>query len=411
MHSILFFDTYQQYQCNFTLFLAIMVYMLFGKPKSYLGVDLGAGGVKLVELRREKNRPVLFTYGFTSEAQDVHHLLAVQEKSIDELRRAAAGQMVSSESSTPPTPEQIDDDKIDRYAAMIKEVCQAAKTISKIAVVSLPVSGVFHAIVTLPLVKKQEFDKILKAEIKKLLPYSLEETALDYQILPTLAGDKSQRVLVNAVPRSLVVYYTKIFQAAGLKLDSLEPESMALSRSLIGRDMAVTMLVDIGAERTNFFIIDRAVPITHHSIEMGGTRINAILKRVLGVDDTVVEQIKHDLFDSFFLSGGKIGVSREKFFDLFDSIIEPIAKEIEFSFDLYFRQSGNEQKRPEKVVFTGGAAHLPYLTDAIAEKFKIKCYIGDPWGRVVYQERLKPLLRSIGPRMAVAIGLTLRNMV
>jgi type IV pilus assembly protein PilM len=385
--------------------------MFFGKPKSYLGVDLGAGGVKMVELRREKNRPVLFTYGFTSEAQDVHHLVNEQEKSVDQLRQMAAGQVPATEAVAPATPQQVDEDKIERYASMLKEVCKQSKTVAKTAVVSLPVSGVFHAIVTLPLVKKQEFDKILKAEIKKLLPYSLEETALDYQVLPALPGDKSQRVLVNAVPRSLVVYYTKIFQAAGLKLDSLEPESMALSRSLIGKDMAVTMLVDIGAERTNFFIIDRAVPITHHSIEMGGSRINSILKRILGVDENIVEQMKRDLFDSFFLSGGTVGVPREKFLDLFDSIIDPIAKEIEYSFDLYLRQSGNEQKRPEKVVFTGGAAHLPYLTDAIAEKFKIKCYIGDPWGRVVYQERLKPLLRSIGPRMAVAIGLTLRNML
>ena len=400
--------------------------MLFGKLKSYLGVDLGAGGVKIVELRREKNRPVLFTYGFTSESQDVHHLLAVQEKSVDELRSQTSGELSPAQMTVPqragsstavgtnqtePASTQIDQQKIEKYATMIKEVCQQAKTVSKVAVVSLPVSGVFHSIVTIPMVKKDEFDKILKAEVKKLLPYSLEETALDYQVLPHLEGDKSQRVLVNAVPRALVVYYTKIFGAAGLKLDSLEPESMALSRSLIGRDMAVTMLVDIGAERTNFFIIDRAVPITHHSIEMGGSRINQILKRILGVEETLIEQMKRDLFDSFFLSNGTLGLPREKFIDLFNGIIDPIAKEIEFSFDLYLRQSGNEQKRPEKIVFTGGAAHLPYLTDAMADKFKIKCYIGDPWGRVVYQERLKPLLRSIGPRMAVAIGLTLRNMV
>ena len=78
---------------------------------------------------------------------------------------------------------------------------------------------------------------------------------------------------------------------------------------------------------------------------------------------------------------------------------------------MFLRQSGNETKRPEKIILTGGGAIFPYLADYLAEKFKLKCYVGDPWGRVVYQEGLKRILNQIGPRMAVALGLALRNMV
>ena len=50
---------------------------MFGlKPKTCLGIDLGAGGIKLVELKLEKKRPVLFTYALTSEKQDVHKIAA-----------------------------------------------------------------------------------------------------------------------------------------------------------------------------------------------------------------------------------------------------------------------------------------------------------------------------------------------
>jgi hypothetical protein len=41
--------------------------MFFSKPKSFLGIDFGAGGVKLVELKQEKNRPVLFTWDITRD--------------------------------------------------------------------------------------------------------------------------------------------------------------------------------------------------------------------------------------------------------------------------------------------------------------------------------------------------------
>ena len=92
-------------------------------------------------------------------------------------------------------------------------------------------------------------------------------------------------------------------------------------------------------------------------------------------------------------------------------VVEPIVKEIEYSFEVYLRQSGNLTKHPEKVVLTGGGAFFPFLAEHIAEKFKLKCYVGDPWGRVVYQDGLKPILHGIGPRMSVAIGLALRNML
>lgn len=380
----------------------------FGKPQSYLGVDLGAGGVKLVELRNEKKRPVLFTYGFTRASNDIHQLLFKQESSLPEN---TTFKPVDATAVAAPVV-KVDQERIAEYAAMIKAVCKEAKTQSKVAVASLPVSSVFHAIVTLPIVKREEFDRILKAEIKKLLPYPLEEMVIDSQILPSPPESRNQRVLVNAVPRAIVVFYTKVFQQAGLTLDSLEPESIALARSLVGRDTATGVLVDIGAERTNFFIVDQAVPVTHHSIERGGDKMNAIVAAGLGIPvDYTSEQMKHDVFSYLLAHPNETPIGKAQFTEMFYSIIDPILKEIDYSLELYLRQTANLNKRPEKVVLTGGSAIMPFLAEAIAEKFKIKCFIGDPWGRVVYQDSLRPILQSVGPRMSVAIGLALRNMV
>ncbi|KKQ41337.1 MAG: Type IV pilus assembly protein PilM [Candidatus Magasanikbacteria bacterium GW2011_GWA2_37_8] len=376
------------------------------KPKSFLGVDLGAGGVKLVELRQEKNRPVLFTYGLTSAPQDVHRVFAAVDKTIDELTdHKTSSQQVAKAAADP----GLNDKKIEEYAALLRLVCKQAKTVSKSATVSLPISLVFHALINLPLLKKEELGPILKAEIKKLLPRPIEEMALDYQILPALPEQKTIRVLVNAVPREVVTFYTQVFKRAGLILDALEPESVALERALVGRDASVVMLVDIGAERTNFFIIDQSVAVTHQSVELGGAKINKILGRTLGIEDSLVEQLKYDLFNEW--SNQPPAQSKENLLTLLAPIIDPIIKEIEYSFEMYLRQSGNENKRPEKVILTGGGANLPFLSEYIAEKFKLKCYLGDPWGRIVFQDGLKPLLHKIGPRMSVAIGLALRNVV
>jgi type IV pilus assembly protein PilM len=260
-------------------------------------------------------------------------------------------------------------------------------------------------------VKKEELDHIIRAEVKKLLPMPLEDMALDYQVLKSEPDARSQRILVNAVPHTLIAFYSKIFQKAGLVLEALEPESTALTRCLVGKDQSVNMLIDIGAERTNFFIVEQSVPITHQIIESGGVKADRILRGILGVGQEEVGQVKHDLFNYLSSTRDTSLLSEQKFIDIMMPVIDPITKEIGLSFELFLRQSGNENKKPEKIILTGGMGFMPYLANYISDKFKVKCFLGDPWARVVYQEGLKPMLHHVGPRMSVAIGLALRNMV
>lgn len=399
--------TYQQAYREGGFFVILHSVMLFGKPKSFLGVDIGAGGVKVVELKSQKMHPVLFTYGYTSESQGIHQMWSPTREATAP-RAGLTPRLAEEKKSSLP---EIKDEEVDKMAQVLKTVCAQAKTVSKQAVVGLPVSTVFHAVVSLPKVAQKDFLAILKAEVQKLLPYPLEETALDYQILPATKDSKVERVLVNAVPRALVAFYTKVCLKAGLQLVALETEAAALTRSLIGRDASVSMLVDIGAERTNFFIIDNTVPVTYQSIEVGGVKIDTLMARSLGVDAKIAEGLKRDLFSSAALPAFSQSLDRQAFMDLFMSLVEPIAKEIEYGFDVYFRQSGNENKKPEKIVLTGGAARFPFVADYLSQLFKIKCYLADPWGRVVYPDALKPVLHSIGPRLSVALGLALRSMV
>lgn len=381
---------------------------MFGlsKPKSFLGIDVGASGIKLVELRQEKNRPVLFTYGLTAAKQDIHKLQVTikEDKNLDTLLQKQAIVAI------PDRDEHFGEDAVTAYSNTIKKLCKASRVTSKNAVVSLPVSSVFHAVVTLPIVKKEELDHLLKAEVKKLLPVPLEEMALDFQVLNSYAVEKSQRVLVNAVPYKLIEFYTKVFAKAGLTLEALEPESTALTRCLIGKDQAVAMIIDIGSERTNFFIIDSGAPITHQTIESGGEKIDKILQNILGIDHELVERVKYDLFD-FLPSSNNTYLHEEKWIEILMPVLEPILKEIAISLEVYLRQTGNENKRPEKIILTGGMSLIPYLPKYIEQKFNIKCYVGDSWARVVYQDGLKPILRQIGPRVSVAVGLALRSMV
>jgi len=374
---------------------------IFQKNEGYLGIDIGAHGIKLVELHKTKGRPQLWTYGVAHEHLDIHPSEPAQagrENAMEEYKRLT-GQNASSQNQLSV------EDRIEQYAEILKQLLKETRATARRATASLPVSHVFHAIVTLPADAQKELDHHVKAKVKKMLPQPIENMQVVHQLIPDgkdVKARKYLRVLVTAAPKSLVSFYSMIFAKAGLQLEELETEAFALERSLIGHDQSTSMIIDIGAERTNLFIIDQGLPITHRSMNAGGNVLDALLTQRLGISEDMVGQMKKDLSQ---LPSGSVHTA------IVDGLVSPIIKEISYGIELFSAQTGNEGKRLEKIVLTGGSALFPPVLEAIQAKFPVKVFIGDPWARVVYQQGLKQVLDELGPRMAVSIGLAMRNIV
>ena len=126
---------------------------------------------------------------------------------------------------------------------------------------------------------------------------------------------------------------------------------------------------------------------------------------MLGVSQDHAEQIKIDL------ASGTVDRRIES--SLFSALLEPVVKEIQYSIDVYKSQvrDNSTDRGIEKIILTGGVAFFPPFMDYLKQKFPLTVFIGDPWARVVYQQGLKNVLDNLGPRMAVSVGLAMRNLV
>ncbi len=374
---------------------------LFSKKEAYLGIDIGAHGIKLVELHKTKDRPQLWTYGIAEEELDIH-LPTSHNKTPEEILAESGDSFLNLEKKKKSKElPQLDDPRIDKYAKLLKELIKRSRVTTNLATASLPVSYIFHTVINLPKVDDKEIDAIVKAEVNKMTTLPVEEMQIVHQKIPN-HDEKSKNVsiLVTAAPKILVQFYTLIFQKAGIQLQELETEAFALERSLVGRDKATVMVVDIGAERTNFFIIDNGLPMTHRSISEGGQTIDAELAKALGIEKSLASQMKKDL--------SRMTNVPDK---IFMPLVDIVTREIEYSFDLFLSQTGNNGKKPEKIILTGGVSVLPFFKDEIEKRFSLKVFVGDPWARTVYQDGLRQVLDGIGPRMAVSIGLAMRNII
>ncbi len=349
---------------------------IFGKSakQSYLGVDIGAGGVKIVELMNEKGRAKLLTYGFAE-----HPVAKMAENPLDQPEKTAA---------------------------IIKEICKRAKTSTVKVVSGLSVSSVFSSIVTVPAASGKALAAAVELQAKKLIPLPLEEMILETTSIQETSADGKKanyaRMLLTGAAKPLVKKYIDVFKLSGLQLLSLETEAFALIRSLIGRDRSSVMIIDMGAMRTNIVVVQNGIPFLSRSLNMGGLALSRAMAETMRIPLPQAEQMKVDA-QTVAEMMPDVGLPK-----MFDSALTMLLNEIRYSSNLYAGQ--NETPRQiEKIVLTGGAALFPRLADAIGTAIGIKTYVGDPWARVVYPLDLRPVLDQIGARFSVAVGLAMRD--
>ncbi len=351
-------------------------------PSSFLGVDLGIGSIKLVELKKESGRARLVTYAFTEQLVDV------MASDLEEHKK--------------------------EIAELLKKICAKAKTTTTIAITALPSSEIFNAIISLSNVDKKtlaspkDLRPIIEREAEKITPLPIGEMVLDWKIIDSKVQEsgptKNVRLLLTGAAKALIKKYLDIFKLANLNLLSLETESFALIRSLVGNDKSIITLVDIGVAKTNVTIVDQGIPFLTRSINVGGRQISQVISDNLKISLDQAEQIKSDI--GLVLTKG---AEKDRGAELIEKVLAPIISEIKYCFELYQNQNSAEVKEIDKVVLGGGSALMPNLAEYLANILNLRVYVGDPWARVVYPKELRPVLEEIGPRFAVAVGLAMRE--
>jgi len=358
--------------------------------KSYLGVDIGSAGVKVVELKNENGRPRLVTYGFVEDTNDLIHdnSQAVKEK----------------------------------IAKMLVSINEKAQTTTRKAVVGLPSFSVFSSVISLPVMDKKNLSQAIQWQAKKFIPLPIDEMTLDWKILSNNVDvkilekneekkedDKKEetpkksseniKVLIAAAPKKLVLKYVDIFKMAGLEMASLETENFALERSLVGGSKSPVMIVDIGSLTSDITVVENGMPLLNRSVDVGGQTITKAIVNSMHVDEARAEQFKRDLG---FSGQGNLP-------KIIETTINPIINEIKYCSNLYASQQSSQ--KIEKIVLTGGSSFLTNIDKHLSQLLNIKVIIGDPWARVIYPIELKSVLDNLAPRFSVAVGLAMREIV
>ena len=353
--------------------------MLFSKPKSHLGIDIGTSNIKIVQLKPQDNHFVLETYGLVNVAYQISN--------------KDSGSAIS------------------QTAQILKNLIKKAGVTTNRIVASLPNNVVFTSVIEMPRIPEEELQTAVEFEAKKYVPLPLEEVALSWSVieenkkkigrdtnLGSVSGgvdSNKNKILLTAVPTVVIDNYVKVFHEAGLEPDALEIEALSLIRSLVSDDESTILVIDIGAKNTSINLVDNGYIRFSKNLGIGGDTVTTSISQSLSVNFARAEQFKKD----FGLSGQGQQIPQ---------VMRPILDIIKNEALQLISLMESRGERIDKVLLSGGGAKLPGLSEYFAVMGK-PVKLADPWSNVLYPADLKPVVQSLGLNLAVATGLAMRR--
>jgi type IV pilus assembly protein PilM len=351
--------------------------------QSIVGIDVGTSSIKIVQLKKEKERAILETYG----------ALAVGPYVGLKVGQAA---LLSEE----------------KAVEMVRDLFKESGAKAKNVAVSISLRNTFITTIELPAASKDNLDNIVSLEARKYIPLPISEVTLDWWIIPQALEPEEEstdsspakrdiiEVLLVAIYKDAIENYKKLMAKSDLNIQLFEIEIFSAIRSCIGRDVSPVLLMDLGASVTKMAIVDYGVVRLVHTFDRGSQDLTLALSNSLGVDFGRAEEMKQE-----------IGFSPRPEHKEIVSVMEPIAQYIfseasQFAAD--YRRKYN--RSVGRVILTGGGALIKGLVDVAVKSFGIEVVLGNPFSKVEYPAFLQTVLKQAGPTFSTALGIALRGL-
>ncbi len=353
-----------------------MGFPFFSSPKSLVGLDIGSGAIKLVQ-----------------------------------LERAGKGYQLQKLGLKPLDSELIVDGTI-MDAGRVIEIIRELVTEQEIKTTDVAFSVSGHSVIVkkiqLPVMSESELEESIKWEAEQYIPFDINDVNIDFSIIEP---DDSQEVkdqmdvLLVAVKREKLSEYTSIVMEAGLQPVIVDVDAFTLE-NMFGinyeiKPGEVVALVDIGASVMNINVIKGGVFAFTRDISIGGNRYSETIQREFNVGFEQAESVK---------KGESLeGVDKNALINIFDLLNEKIASEVLRSFDYFKTTSSNEEIG--RILISGGGSKVSNLIPHLSEKLNIPVEAANPFRNIeIPDTRFDPaFIEEMAPLASVGVGLALRE--
>jgi type IV pilus assembly protein PilM len=387
---------------------------LKGKPKSLIGMDIGSNVVKCLRLDLSGDRPTM-----------THFAMA----------------------DLPP--EAIVDGEIMDRELVIEAIQSAAE---KAGIPDEPVASAVAGRAVI--VKKIVMDKMSEDDAREAIyweaeqhvPFDIDDITLDFQILQDDIGADQMELLLVAAKKDMILGHAELIRDAGFRpqvidvasfanqnaweymadqdgfedlaplsaedegaeamdsVDELDPFDDGEDEAPAAEDKAseFVALLDVGGGVTNVHIVKDGVPYFTRDLPIGVAHFIEEFQKQLGLTYETAQAVGR---------GHTEEVDDQLVTDIVRSVGQEIYQGLEPSLS-YLKTSG-EADGIDRIVLSGGGAHLPGLREFLAESYNVPSEVADPLAGLDFDPALfdEGEAEELSPLLTVSVGLALREAV
>ncbi len=342
---------------------------LFGRNRTSIGLDIGSGFVKVVEVDHSGDQP--------------------------EVTRVVMRALL---------PDAIVEGEIMDYGLISDTVRGLFQELNlKNADVVTAVGGhdVIIKKIQMDRMKETEAREVIRWEAEQHVPFDIKSVELDFQVLNPHGEGLQMDVLLVAAKRELVDNKVGLLQDAGVNPVIIDVDAFALHNAFEHNYPdameGIIALVNVGHETTNVNILEDGVPILTRDIPFGSRRIREDLQRERGLTAEQAEDVVQ---------------ARETVDDLV-RFVESSADEVAVGIERAsaFLMTRDDGEALGKIFLSGGGARIPGMGDALARRMNVETHLVNPFERVPVRPDASGEISidEAAPMLLLPLGLALRR--
>lgn len=350
--------------------------MFLGSKKLLVGLDIGSGAIKILQLKEAKGKYKVERFGIKPLPSET----IVDGAIMSDLE----------------------------VVQTIKDLAQEQKIKNKDVAISISGTSVIVKKISIEPTSEADLEKRIKFEAEQYIPFDINDVYLDFHILSgeerSAEGQAEMAVLLVATKKDKLNDYANAVRGAGLIPKVVDVDAFAVENMYcVNYETSpgeLTALVNIGASVMNINILKGGVSAFTRDCTIGGNRYNERIQQDLGLTPEDAESAKR---------GQLSGVEEAALSAAIEAVDVEVATEIGRSFDYYRTTSSGDDIA--RIVLCGGCALIKSLSARIAEQVGIETTVADPF-KALDTSALKMSpeeLAAVAPAAAVVVGLALRR--
>lgn len=339
-----------------------------------MGLDIGSSTVKLVEIDRSKKGYSLEYVGLAPLPDG-----AIVDKSIK---------------------------KPDLIGQAITALHRNSKSRTKYVGTSLAGKAVIIKQVTMTSMTDAQLEKQIQLEAEPYIPFDIKDVNLDFFIM----GDRPEKegameVVLVAAKKDYMAEYVDLITSLNLVpvVVDVDPFALEVMYEFCYPNVQeeIVALANVGASTINVNILKSGASQYTRDLSLGGDSVTREIMRFFDVDYERAENIKR---------GSQLdNINPRNLRKIFQRSVDYFVGELQKILDFF---STNVSYDPiQKIFLSGGAATTFGLVSALEGELNIPVELVDPFRSFRIDEKVFDLdyLSAVGPTMALAVGLALRD--